>query len=391
MCAGGGAGLYPLARVQTCVASRARAPVRRSFPGDRPSCRPPKVVLVRPSETAITALFCRASMKVLLTGGAGFIGANLAHYWTAHYPDDELVVYDALTYAGHRESIRDLEGLRGFRFVHGSITDRAATGAALENVDLVLHLAAESHNDRAIRDPLLFVRTNVLGTGVLLEECRRRDIARFHHVSTDEVFGMLPLDRPDRFTEDSPYRPRSPYPASKAAADHLVRAWGQTYGIRYTLSNSGNNLGPYQFPEKLIPLSIVRLLQGQTIQLYGDGRHVRDWIFVEDHCEAIDLIAHRGALGATYLVSAENELSNRAVAERLLRLFDRDERSIELVADRPGHDRRYALDPRRLREELGWRPLHDFDTALRQTVDWYRTHTSWWEPLLTTSRTTSRH
>ncbi|MCI4351776.1 MAG: dTDP-glucose 4,6-dehydratase [Thermoplasmata archaeon] len=321
-------------------------------------------------------------MKVLLTGGAGFIGANLAHYWTSHHPGEELVVFDALTYAGHRESIRPLEGQPGFRFIHGDIRDREAVGKALSGVDLVLHLAAESHNDRAIRDPMLFLQTNVLGTGALLEECRRQDIPRFHHVSTDEVFGMLPLDTAERFTEESPYRPRGPYPASKASADHLVRAWGETYGFRYTISNSGNNLGPYQFPEKLIPLSILRLLRGQTVQLYGDGRHVRDWIYVVDHCEAIDLIAHRGTLGSTYLVSAENELSNRAVAERLLRLFGRDDHSLEFIADRPGHDRRYALDSRRLREELGWHPRHDFDTALSMTVDWYRTHASWWEPLL---------
>ena len=321
-------------------------------------------------------------MKVLLTGGAGFIGANLAHYWSAHHPDDEVVVYDALTYAGHRESLQDLEDRPRFRFVHGDIRDRAAVGAALEGVDLVLHLAAESHNDRAIQEPLRFLETNVVGTGALLEECRRRDIGRFHHVSTDEVFGTLPLGSPDRFTEGSMYRPRGPYPASKAGADHLVRAWGETYGLRYTISNCGNNLGPYQFPEKLIPLSIVRLLRNQTIQLYGDGHHVRDWIYVLDHCEAIDLIAHRGTLGATYLVSAENELSNRAVAERLIHLFGRNEQSIELIADRPGHDRRYALDSRHLREELGWRPRHDFDTALRSTVEWYRTHTAWWEPFL---------
>jgi dTDP-glucose 4,6-dehydratase len=323
-------------------------------------------------------------VKVLLTGGAGFIGANLAHYWTSRHPDDELVVFDALTYAGNRESIRSLESRPGFRFVKGNIRDRSAIRDALAGVELVLHLAAESHNDRAIREPLLFLQTNVMGTGVLLEECRRQDTARFHHVSTDEVFGMLPLDTPERFTEDSPYRPRGPYPASKASGDHLVRAWGETYGIRFTISNSGNNLGPYQFPEKLIPLSIVRLLQGRTVQLYGDGRHVRDWIYVEDHCEAIDLIARGGTLGATYLVSAENEHSNRDVAERLVRLFGRDEHSIELIADRPGHDRRYALDPRRLHEELGWRPQHTFDAALQMTVDWYRTHASWWEPLLTT-------
>ena len=328
-------------------------------------------------------------MKVLLTGGAGFIGANLTHYWTSHYPEDELVILDALTYAGHRESIRELEGRPRYRFVQGDIGDREKVRALLDGTDLVLHLAAESHNDRAIRDPMRFLQTNVMGTAALLEECRRRDIPRFHHVSTDEVFGMLPLNTPDRFTEDSPYRPRGPYSASKAAGDHLVRAWGETYGLHYTISNCGNNLGPFQFPEKLIPLSIIRLLRGQKIQLYGDGRHVRDWIYVADHCEAVDQIAHRGTPSTTYLVSAENEVSNRDVALRLIRLFGRDEGWIEYVADRPGHDRRYALDPRRLRKDLGWHPKYGFDDALRATVEWYRAHQDWWEPLLHTPGATA--
>lgn len=319
---------------------------------------------------------------MLLTGGAGFIGSNLARYWVGEYPGDELVVLDALTYAGNRESIRDLEARANFRFIRADIRNRSAVRAALEGVDLVLHLAAESHNDRAIRDPMLFLETNVIGTASLLEECRIRDIARFHHVSTDEVFGTLPLDTPARFEEDSPYRPRSPYPASKAAADHLVRAWGETFGLRYTISNSGNNFGPFQFPEKLVPLSIIRLIRGRPIQLYGDGKHVRDWIYVIDHCRAIDRIAHGGRPGATYLVSAENQVSNREVGLQLLKIFGRDEAAIQCVNDRPGHDRRYALDPGRLKQELGWQPKFDFDTALRTTVDWYKTHSDWWLPLL---------
>lgn len=321
-------------------------------------------------------------MKVLVTGGAGFVGSNLAHYWIKNHPDDDIVIFDALTYAGRHESIEDLEGRPRFRFVQGDIRDSLAVRTALMDVDLVLHLAAESHNDRAIQDPMLFLQTNVIGTGTILEECRRQDIPRLHHVSTDEVFGTLALDQPERFTEDSPYRPRGPYPASKAAADHLIRAWGETYGLRYTISNCGNNFGPFQFPEKLIPLSIIRLLQNRPIQLYGDGQHIRDWIYVIDHCEAIDLIARKGTLGATYLVSAENELSNLAVARRLLKLFGKDEHSIKMIADRPGHDRRYALDPHRLREQLNWRPHYDFDMALNATVEWYRSHTAWWEPLV---------
>jgi dTDP-glucose 4,6-dehydratase len=256
-----------------------------------------------------------------------------------------------------------------------------AVGAAVAGADLVVHLAAETHNDRAIVDPLRFVRTNVVGTGVLLEECRRADVARFHHVSTDEVFGSLPLDSASRFTESTPYGPRGPYSASKAGSDHLVRAWTETYGMKTTLSNCGNNFGPYQFPEKLIPLSIVRLMRGQKVPLYGDGRHVRDWIYVADHCEAVDLIAHRGRPGETYLVSAETEVSNRVLVEKLAVLFGRGPEAIEQVPDRPGHDRRYALDSSKLRNELGWAPRHTFGEALAATVAWYRANASWWEPL----------
>jgi len=319
---------------------------------------------------------------VLLTGGAGFIGSNLARHWSTQHPGDELVVFDALTYAGHRESLQDLEDAHRLRFIRGDIRDLSATAAALEGVELVLHLAAESHNDRAIADPIRFLESNVVGTGTLLEACRQRDVRRIHHVSTDEVFGMLPLDSAERFTETSMYRPRGPYPASKAGADHVVRAWGETYGLRYTISNCGNNLGPYQYPEKFIPLSILRLMQGHPIQLYGDGLHVRDWIYVTDHCEALDLIAHRGRLGSTYLVSAESEVSNREVARRLVRMFGKDDRAIALTSDRQGHDRRYALDPGRLRDELGWRPQHTFDEALGLTVEWYRSHSEWWQPFV---------
>jgi dTDP-glucose 4,6-dehydratase len=323
-------------------------------------------------------------VRVLVTGGAGFIGANLIRYWRQQHPADELVVFDLLTYAGRRESLAELESERGFRFIQGDVTKIEEVRRALEGVELVIHLAAESHNDRAIEDPTRFVQTNVLGTAVLLEACRHSGVKRFHHVSTDEVYGSLELSDPRRFTEDSPYRPRGPYSASKAGSDHLVRAWFETYGMPATISNCGNNFGPFQFPEKLIALSITRLLRGLPIQLYGDGRHVRDWIFVEDHCAAIDLIALRGEGGLTYLVSAENELSNLEIAARLLHLCGRGPQDLEFIADRKGHDRRYALDPRRLKSQLGWRSQHDFDSALRQTVEWYRTHESWWAPLVRT-------
>ncbi|HEV2316828.1 MAG TPA: dTDP-glucose 4,6-dehydratase [Thermoplasmata archaeon] len=320
-------------------------------------------------------------MNVLLTGGAGFIGSNLTRYWLAAHPEDRVTVFDLLTYAGRRESLVDLEANSRYRFVRGDVANPEDVREALRGSDLVLHLAAETHNDRAISDPTPFVRTNVVGTATLLEACRTLDIPRAHFVSTDEVFGSLELGEPRRFDEDSPYCPRGPYSASKAAADHLVRAWHTTYGLPVTLSNCSNNFGPYQFPEKLIPLAITNLLRKERVPLYGDGRNVRDWIYVEDHCAALDLIARRGRPGATYLVSAETELSNVELLERLVRLVGSTSDQIERVTDRPGHDRRYALDPRRVREELGWSPGHPFDAALQATVDWYRAHRAWWEPL----------
>ncbi|MFZ0891357.1 MAG: dTDP-glucose 4,6-dehydratase [Thermoplasmata archaeon] len=321
-------------------------------------------------------------MKVLITGGAGFIGVNLAQYWHREHPGDELTVFDLLTYAGRRESLVDLDASPGFRFIRGDVTNLEQVIRALDGTELVVHLAAETHNDRAIGDPLQFVRTNMLGTATLLEACRATGVKRFHHVSTDEVYGSLELTDARRFTEESPYRPRGPYSASKAGSDHLVRAWFETYGMPVTISNCGNNFGPFQFPEKLISLTITRLLRGLPAQLYGDGHHVRDWIFVEDHCSAIDLIAHKGTVGTTYLVSAENELSNRQITERLLQLCGRGPKDIEFIPDRMGHDRRYALDPGRLKSQLGWSARHDFDSALRNTVEWYRTHESWWGPLV---------
>jgi dTDP-glucose 4,6-dehydratase len=321
-------------------------------------------------------------VRVVITGGAGFIGSNLARRWVLGHPEDEVVVFDLLTYAGRRESLADLEGRPNFRFVRGDVASEEDVASVLHGTDLLLHLAAESHNDRAIADPGPFLRSNVMGTFTLLEAVRRLSVPRAHFVSTDEVFGALPLEDPRRFDESSPYRPRGPYSASKAAGDHLVRAWHTTYGLPVTLSNCSNNFGPYQFPEKFIPLSIVRLLRGGKVPLYGDGRYVRDWIYVEDHCRALELVARRGRMGRTYLISAENELANVDVAKKLLALFGKDERSLEHVPDRPGHDRRYALVPSPLREELGWAPEHDFDTALRHTVEWYRTHTGWWEPIL---------
>lgn len=321
-------------------------------------------------------------MKVVITGGAGFIGSNLSRRWVRVHPEDSVVVFDALTYAGRRESISALETSSKFQFVQGNICDSHAVESTLSGADLVIHLAAESHNDRAVKDPMPFIRTNVEGTVTLLEACRKLEIPKFHHVSTDEVFGSLSLDTSEKFTEETAYRPRGPYSASKASADHVARAWFETYGLPVTLSNCSNNFGPYQYPEKLIALTITSLLSGGKVPLYGDGRHVRDWIFVDDHCDALDLIAHRGKPGRTYLVSAEVELPNIEVVRRILTKLGKGDEHIDRVADRPGHDRRYALDASRLREELGWKPRYDFDTALTMTIDWYRQNQDWWRPLL---------
>ena len=325
------------------------------------------------------------TVKVVVTGGAGFIGSNLARHWLRRNPSDEVVVYDSLTYAGHRESLRDLESLPKFAFVRGDVCDFPNVLAAIRESGLVIHLAAESHNDRAIAHPLEAVETNVVGTATVLEACRRSDVGRFHHVSTDEVFGSLPLGTEERFTVRTPYAPRGPYSASKAGSDHLVRAWHETYGLATTISNCGNNFGPFQHHEKLIPLSITRTLEGKRVPLYGDGRNVRDWIYVEDHCDALELIAQEGIPGKTYLVSAGVELSNHDVVSKILAVLGADPRGIEFVADRPGHDRRYALDPAELVGELGWHPKRSFDEALRETVEWYREHRDWWGPIRTAS------
>jgi dTDP-glucose 4,6-dehydratase len=324
-------------------------------------------------------------MRVVITGGAGFIGSNLVHYWTRQHPDDAVTVIDALTYAGRRESLADLTGRRGFELRVADIADANAMRDAVRGTDLLLNLAAETHNDRAIADPLPFAKTNVLGTMVLLEACRKADVRRVHHVSTDEVYGSLALDDPSRFTESTPYHPRGPYSASKAASDHLVRAWHETYGLATTISNCGNNFGPYQHPEKLIPLAITHLIRGERVPIYGDGKNVRDWIYVEDHCSALDVIAHRGVPGETYLVSAENELSNRELVTKLAGLFGKGSEVLQSVADRPGHDRRYALDPTKLRTQLDWQPRFRFDEALERTARWYRENPSWWAPMVSAS------
>lgn len=322
-----------------------------------------------------------AIKNLLVTGGAGFIGTNFCYWVTRNVPGVRLIVLDALTYAGNAENLRGLPSDR-FEFVQGDICDRALVRELFSEVDACIHFAAESHNDNSIADPDPFLRANVAGTYALLEAAREFDV-RFHHASTDEVFGDLPLDGAGRFTSESPYRPSSPYSATKAAADLLVRAWVRTYGLRATITCCSNNYGPFQHPEKFIPRQITFLLEGKKPQLYGDGLHVRDWIHVEDHARAVWEVLERGRVGDTYLVSAGNELSNHEVLSAVLSEMGYPEDFYERTPDRPGHDRRYALDASRIESELGWKPVHvDFRKGLRETIEWYKRNMSWWQELV---------
>lgn len=315
-------------------------------------------------------------MKLLVTGGAGFIGSNFILYWLKNHPQDEIVNLDKLTYAGNLENLRSVEQLPNYKFVHGDICDATIVDAVVAQVDIVVHFAAESHVDRSILEPGAFVQTNVVGTQVLLQAALKYN-KRFHHISTDEVFGSLPLHSPTKFSESTPYNPHSPYSASKAASDHLVRAYFDTYGLPITISNCTNNYGPYHFPEKMIPLCITRLLNKQSIPLYGTGENVRDWLYVEDHCRAIDAILTKGQIGETYCIGGNAERSNLEVAKLLIRLLDCDETLIEYVKDRPGHDLRYAMDYSKIQHDLGWQPSVTFETGLAQTIQWFKEHQSW--------------
>jgi len=319
-------------------------------------------------------------MKILVTGGCGFIGANFILYWHKNYPGDIIINVDALTYAGNRENLKDVEDSPEYVFVHADICNNEKMLEVTKGVDVIVHFAAESHNDRAISDPALFVRTNVLGTHTLLDVARQNNIKRFHHISTDEVYGALSLNDPQKFTEERAYNPRSPYSASKAASDHLVRAYFHTYGLPVTITNCSNNLGPFQFPEKIIHLFITNLLEGKKVPVYGDGLYVRDWIYVEDHCRAIDLVIKKGILGETYLIGANNEVPNIILAKKIISLLQKDDSFIEYVTDRPGHDRRYAIESAKI-QRLGWNPLFSFDDALKETVRWYVEHQAWWKRL----------
>lgn len=319
-------------------------------------------------------------MKLLVTGGAGFIGSNFILYWLKHHPDDEIVNLDKLTYAGNLENLVTVEKNPHYHFIHGDIIDSNSVTRAITNTDIVVHFAAESHVDRSIREPSTFVMNNIVGTHVLLEAALAARVKHFHHVSTDEVYGSLALDETYKFNEKTCYAPRSPYSASKAAADHLVRAYYHTFGLPVTLTNCSNNFGPYQFPEKLIPLAITNILEDKKIPIYGDGLNVRDWLYVEDHCRAIEAVLQRGKVGETYCVGGlTRDINNLEVVKKILHFMGRDESLIEFVNDRAGHDRRYAVDWTKIKTELDWQPEHEFDVWLQKTIEWYKQNQSWWK------------
>jgi dTDP-glucose 4,6-dehydratase len=319
-------------------------------------------------------------MRLLVTGGAGFIGANFILYWMKNHPSDEIVNLDKLTYAGNLENLKSIQDKPNYSFIHGDICNREVVEKAMEGVDTLVHFAAESHVDRSIKEPSPFVLTNVLGTQVLLDVALKKEIRRFHHISTDEVFGSLDLNDKSKFNERTKYDPRSPYSASKAGSDHFVRAYHETYGLPVTISNCSNNFGPFHFPEKLIPLAITNILEGKKVPVYGDGLYVRDWLYVEDHCRAIEMILEKGEIGQTYCVGGlTDDISNIDVIRKILKALGKGEDMIEFVKDRPGHDRRYAIDWSKIKNELGWEPLHDFDTRLQETVEWYQKNEDWWK------------
>lgn len=316
-------------------------------------------------------------MRLLVTGGAGFIGTNYVYYILAHHPSDEVTVLDALTYAGNRENLRQAEMNPRFKFVQGDICDPKLVDELVKKADAVVHFAAESHVDRSIASAIPFVRTNMIGTQVLLDACRRNGNVRFHHVSTDEVFGSL--GPTGAFNESTPYDPRSPYSASKAGADHLVRAAWHTHQLPVTISNCSNNYGPYHFPEKIVPLFITNLLEGKNVPLYGDGMNVRDWLYVEDHCYGIDLALRHGKLGETYCFGGRSERSNAELTQTILFEMGFGPEKIQPVEDRKGHDRRYAIDPSKAEQELGWSVQTPFLHGIRKTISWYKTNQDWWK------------
>ena len=341
----------------------------------------------------------RKPRSIVVTGGAGFIGSNFVRHWCQKYPEDRVVVLDALTYAGNRANIADLETTANLRFIQGNICDRALVDEILTSEDIrtIAHFAAESHVDRSILEPGAFIQTNVVGTFTLLEAFRQHwqrqaesDDYRFLHVSTDEVYGSLELDEP-AFTETTPYTPNSPYSASKAGSDHLARAYYHTYGMPTVITNCSNNYGAYHFPEKLIPLMCINILLGKVLPVYGDGQNIRDWLYVADHCHALDTVIHQGEPGQTYNIGGNNEVKNIDLVHLICNLMDElapelpvkpSQQLITFVKDRPGHDRRYAINAGKIKQELGWTPQVTIEEGLRKTVQWYLDHQDWWQPLL---------
>ncbi|MBQ6438276.1 dTDP-glucose 4,6-dehydratase [bacterium] len=321
--------------------------------------------------------------KILVTGGAGFIGSEFVRYWLAHHPEDEITNLDALTYAGNLANLVSVESNPRYHFVKGDICDRQIVNELMKNTDIVVHFAAESHVDRSILEPEAFLQTNVLGTFNLVQAAVENKIKHFHHVSTDEVFGSLELGSAEKFTLETPYEPRSPYSASKASSDHLVRAYGETYGLPYTITNCSNNYGSHQFPEKLFGLTITNLIEGKKVPIYGDGKNVRDWLFVTDHVRGIEAVLQHGPTQETFLLGGlTKDVSNYEVISQIIRLMGKNpDEEIEFVRDRAGHDRRYAIDWSGTQAKLGWQPSVTLEEGLRQTIDWYVENEDWWRPL----------
>ena len=324
-------------------------------------------------------------MTIIITGGAGFIGSNFVFHMLREHPQDRVICLDKLTYAGNLSTLAPVMGQDNFRFVNADICDRDAVYSLFEeeHPDVVVNFAAESHVDRSIENPAIFLETNIMGTAVLMDACRKYGIQRYHQVSTDEVYGDLPLNRPDLFfTETTPIHTSSPYSSSKASADLLVLAYHRTYGLPVTISRCSNNYGPYHFPEKLIPLMIINALHDKPLPVYGDGLNVRDWLYVEDHCRAIDLILQKGRVGEVYNVGGHNEMKNIDIVKLICKALGKPESLIHHVTDRKGHDRRYAIDPTKIHEELGWLPETKFADGIKKTIQWYLDHEDWWQPII---------
>ncbi len=320
---------------------------------------------------------------LLVTGGAGFIGSNFILYWMKHHPEDKIINLDALTYAGNLENLRSIQDSKNYIFVEGNIVDRDLVERIVADVDMIVHFAAESHVDRSILEPDAFVQTNIVGTQVLLDLAVKHKVKHFHHISTDEVFGSLELGKDTQFSETTPYDPRSPYSASKASSDHLVRAYGETYGLQYTITNCSNNYGEYQFPEKLIPLAITNILDNKAVPVYGDGLQVRDWLYVQDHCSAIEKVLESGSSQKTYVVGGLTEdIPNIEVVKTILKIMGKSEHMLEHITDRAGHDVRYSVDWSHIKKDLGWEPSVSFEVGIEQTITWYLANESWWRPLL---------